>query len=197
MTTPHTSLDRPRSADVDRRILAAAYTLMTEAGYARMSIHAVAAAAGVTTPSIYLRYRDKAALAAAAIAENQHLEAGILHGDVRLNLIDQLHLLRLSILEHSGGVHPGSVIAQKRETPELVDLFHFNVVLPRRQAIYCILERGCAEGTIAKGTDCATVATLLVGVPYMLYLTDTPFSENWAEQTVDALLRGLMVMPPH
>ena len=59
---------RPRSEEADRAILEAALTLMARDGYARMSVDAVAAEAGVSKPTLYLRYPSKAALATAALA---------------------------------------------------------------------------------------------------------------------------------
>ena len=41
---------------------------MARDGYARMSVDAVAAEAGVSKPTLYLRYPSKAALATAALA---------------------------------------------------------------------------------------------------------------------------------
>src|SRR5262245_41964594 len=59
---------RPRSADADDAILAAALAELGERGYARMSMDAVAARAGVSKPTVYLRHPTKAELATAAIA---------------------------------------------------------------------------------------------------------------------------------
>src|ERR1700741_762462 len=59
---------RPLDAEKDKAIEAATLALLNERGFARMSVEAVATAAGVGKPAIYRRYADKAALVAAVIA---------------------------------------------------------------------------------------------------------------------------------
>ncbi len=53
---------RPRDADIDRRLLEAAGRLLAEVGYDDLTMEAVAAAAGVSKPSLYRRYPSKARL---------------------------------------------------------------------------------------------------------------------------------------
>src|SRR4051794_24200874 len=60
---------RPRSTEADERILAAALEHLRERGYRELSIERVACAAGVSKATVYRRYRNKADLASAALAE--------------------------------------------------------------------------------------------------------------------------------
>ena len=64
---------RPRESETDRVILQAALQLLTDKGYAGMSIEQVASLAGVGKTTIYRRYASKEELAAAAV--------GALRGD--------------------------------------------------------------------------------------------------------------------
>jgi AcrR family transcriptional regulator len=52
-------MPRKPDADVERRILDAAYRLWTERGERALTMRAVARAAGTTTPTLYHRFRDK------------------------------------------------------------------------------------------------------------------------------------------
>lgn len=52
---------RPRSPELERGILRAAMRVMARSGYAGMTIEEVAAEAGVSRPTIYLRYPGKMA----------------------------------------------------------------------------------------------------------------------------------------
>ena len=61
------AVGRPRDSGRDLAILDAALSLLTEVGYEQLSIEAVAARSGVAKTTIYRRYRDKAALVAAAV----------------------------------------------------------------------------------------------------------------------------------
>src|SRR5689334_9907 len=53
---------RPRDRRIDRAVLAATADLLVEAGYADLTIAAVAERAGTTKPAIYRRWRGKAHL---------------------------------------------------------------------------------------------------------------------------------------
>ena len=53
---------RPLDPDIDIAIKAATLALLRERGFARMSMEAVAGAAGVGKPAIYRRFADKATL---------------------------------------------------------------------------------------------------------------------------------------
>ena len=59
---------RTLDPNVGDAIEAATLALLAERGFARLSMEAVAASAGVGKPAIYRRYPDKAALVAAVIA---------------------------------------------------------------------------------------------------------------------------------
>jgi AcrR family transcriptional regulator len=61
------AVGRPRDSGRDLAILDAALSLLTEVGYEQLSMEAVAAHSGVAKTTIYRRYRDKAALVAAAV----------------------------------------------------------------------------------------------------------------------------------
>ncbi|MGZ6812033.1 MAG: helix-turn-helix domain-containing protein, partial [Blastococcus sp.] len=72
---------------MDEAILDAARAELAERGYARMSIDAVAARAGVSKPTVYLRHATKADLATAAIASMRAASRPAPTGDVRADLI--------------------------------------------------------------------------------------------------------------
>src|SRR3954471_15812298 len=58
---------RPRDSGRDLAILDATLSLLTEVGYEQLSMEAVAGRSGAAKTTIYRRYRDKAALVAAAV----------------------------------------------------------------------------------------------------------------------------------
>ncbi len=82
---------RPRSAAIDEAILRAAFRLMAQHGYARTSIDAIAAAAKVTKPSIYLRFPGgKAEVATKALAYARDRRTVPETGTTRTDLIRHL-----------------------------------------------------------------------------------------------------------
>ncbi|MGO9597459.1 MAG: TetR/AcrR family transcriptional regulator [Isosphaeraceae bacterium] len=67
-------LGRPRSTETDGSILTTTLRHLSEHGYARMSIDAIAADANTTKPTIYRRWSGKEELAIAALAQFQAQE---------------------------------------------------------------------------------------------------------------------------
>ena len=121
---------RPRSRAIDEAILAAARAELAERGYARMSVDAVAARAGVSKPTIYLRHPTKADLATAAVASMRVEPRPAPTHDLRADLIAQLSLLRAGLERPYGMETLGTVMAEEHETPELLDLFRERLVRP-------------------------------------------------------------------
>lgn len=79
---------RPRSSEIDARILRAARELVAELGYDRLTMPAVARRAGVGHPTVYRRYRDKSELAIAlSVADSVPAavpDTGTFAGDLEL-----------------------------------------------------------------------------------------------------------------
>ena len=82
-----------------------------------MSVDAVAARAGVSKPTVYLRHRTKAALATAAIASMRTQPRPKPTADVRADLIAHLRLLRAGLERPNGMAMFGTVLAEEGETP--------------------------------------------------------------------------------
>jgi AcrR family transcriptional regulator len=182
---------RPREAETDQRILDAAYRLMAQQGYVRMSMDAVAAEAGVTKPTIYRRWPAKIDLAMATIVAACDPSRPAVTGDTRADLIAELEHFRRAISRPHGMALLGTVLAEERETPELLAAFREYLVAPRRQALRAILDRAAARGEFAANADVGLAVNLLVGAYYAQYLANTPFSEQWSAAVVDAVLAGL------
>lgn len=83
---------RRRGADLDEALLDAAWSELTERGYAGMTMEAVAARAGTSRPVLARRWDGRAPLAIAAI--RQQMAKAPLHvedrGEVRAELLDYL-----------------------------------------------------------------------------------------------------------
>jgi len=61
---------RPRDAQATRAITEAALRQLAASGYAGVSMESIASEAGVARATVYRRFRDKADLITAAIADN-------------------------------------------------------------------------------------------------------------------------------
>ena len=112
---------RPRAPEIEAAILAAAARLLTEQGYARMSIIAIAAAAGVSRPAIYRRFKTKADLAIAALAsqiDDQARPSADLDVEAALTWALE-HLARRLRAKHSMAL-VGTLLVEEGQTPESV-----------------------------------------------------------------------------
>ncbi len=182
---------RPREPEVDQRILDAAMRLMAQDGFVRMSMGAVAEAAGVTKPTIYRRYPSKIELALAAIVAYCDKAPVHLTGDTRADLVAQLQQFRFAMDRPHGMAMLGTMLAEEHTTPELLQAFRESLVYPRRAAIQAIIALAYARGELRPETNLLLLENMLVGAYYAQYLSGVPFAPDWAEQLVD------LVLPAH
>jgi AcrR family transcriptional regulator len=191
-TSHHTRLPgRPRSADVDEAILAAALAELGERGYARMSVDAVAARAGVSKPTIYLRHPTKADLATAAIASMRTQPRPAPTDDVRADLIAHLRLLRAGLERPNGMTMLGTVLAEERETPELLALFRERLVAPRRRELRAVLEAARDRGELRRDASLDVAVATLVGAFFARYLSGDSLGGRFVTTLVDTVLDGV------
>jgi AcrR family transcriptional regulator len=180
-------LGRPRDPALEGRILKAALAQMAEHGYADMSVDAVAAAAGVTKPTLYLRYKSKADLATAALSAFRAAEPPAATGRTRADLVTYLANFRRSLLRPNGLAMIGSVLLEEHRTPDLIARFRERVVAPRRAGLKAIFERGVAKGEVRRGADLDAAVNLLIGSFYARYLTGEGVPEDWPRRVVNAV----------
>jgi AcrR family transcriptional regulator len=182
---------RPRSRAVDEAILAAAREELAERGYARMSVDAVAARAGVSKPTIYLRHATKADLATAAIASMRAEPRPAPTDDVRGDLIAHLRLLRAGLERPHGMATFGTVLAEEHETPELLDLFRERLVRPRRRELRAVLDAARERGELRPDADLDVAVAALVGAFFGRYLAGDALGGRFVSTLVDTVLAGI------
>ena len=170
---------RPRSTAVDEAILAAARAELAERGYARMSVDAVAARAGVSRPTVYLRHSTKAELATAAIASMRVQPRPAPSDDVRADLVAHLRLLRAGLERPYGMAMLGTMLAEEHDTPELLKLFRERLVEPRR-------------GELLDGASVDVAVNALVGALFARYLAGDTLGGRFVTMVVDTVLDGLL-----
>lgn len=189
---------RPRSSAIDDAILQTTYRLMAQHGYARTSIDAIAAAAGVTKPSIYLRFPGgKAEVATKALAHARDRRTVPETGETRADLIAHLQYFRTGVSRPFGMAMIGTVLAEEYDTPQLLAFFRRHVIEPRRAMLRAVLVRARERQELRPGADIEMGAQMLVGAYYAQYLAGVPFREGWDERAVDTVLIGLCRRPLH
>jgi AcrR family transcriptional regulator len=169
--------------------------VMARGGYAGMSIEEVAAEAGVSRPTIYLRYPGKAELATAALASYRDRGRPEETGDTWEDLVARLRHFRRGVERPFGMAMIGSVLAEEHATPVLLSLFRERVVEPRRDEVREVLEHARERGELREDADLEAAVNALVGSYYAQYLAGDPFPEDWPEAVVRTILYGLKKEP--
>lgn len=188
-TTPR-GRGRPRSAARDDAILSAAVDALRRHGYSRMSMEGVAAAAGVSKPTLYLRYGSKAELAAAAFARIRLGGAPAPTGALRADLVAQLRHLRSS-LDGLGMALVGVCLAEEDHLPDLIDELRARSLRPGRQLMRDALADARERGDLPPDADLETAIEIAFGAYYARYIAGEPFDDGWDERVADATLRSL------
>jgi AcrR family transcriptional regulator len=164
---------------------------MAERGYARMSIEAVASEAGVSRPTVYLRYSSKEELAVAALGAFRERDRPRATGETRTDLIAQLRHFRRGVERPYGMAMVGTVLAEEPHTPQLLDCFRAGVVAPRRQELRAVLQGARDRGELRADADLDSAVSMLIGSYYASRLAGRRPPRSWPVGEVDALLRGL------
>ena len=175
------------------RILTATLDLLGQVGYARMSLDDVAQAAGVTRPTIYLRYPNKAALARAAMAlAREHTPLPPATGGTLVDLAAQLRHFQVGITHPHGLSMIGALLAEEHAMPDLLALYRTEVVVPRREMIRSVLVAARERGELAAHADIDLAVSQLLGSYYSLYIEGAVIPEDWPERVSAQVLRGLL-----
>lgn len=181
---------RPRKPSTDLAILEAAAALMSTHGYRGMTVGTVAAAAGITEPTVYLRHPTKHDLAVAAIARLPMLthppDTGDTKGDLRLllrNLVATGAAIGLSIT--------GVVLAEEFEHPELLDRWRATVGAAAVRAVHDIVEHGQRRGDVRRDVQAPVVADLILGAYFGHYTHQGQPDGAWVDSVIDTLWPGL------
>ncbi|HEX5224657.1 MAG TPA: TetR/AcrR family transcriptional regulator [Solirubrobacteraceae bacterium] len=177
---------RPLDENVDTAILEAAWRLLLEDGYSRLSIARVAEAAKVGRPAIYRRYKDKSDLVAAVIADKTARVQPVDTGTARGDLIAHLDFARRRFTVQLAG----TLLVEQRKHPELIEQFREGMLVPRRDSIAAALDRGKERGEVREELDTLHAVNALMGsfLYYSLSVGSPP--TGWAERVVDTLWPG-------
>lgn len=150
---------RPRDAGLDAAILAAAMALLGEVGYARLSMEKVAARAGVSKASLYLRWPNKQALVVDALAHRarpvpQIPDTGSLAEDMRTFLRALLRSRGEAARALSG------VAGEIAANPALRKAWHLGLGGTLTACLRQILTRAAQRGELREDADIELLAQL-------------------------------------
>ena len=182
-------MGRPRDSSRDLAILDATLSLLTEVGYEQLSIEAVAGRSGAAKTTIYRRYRDKAALAAAAVEHRAPAtppqRAG---GSLRENLLAIVAWLARSIAEQEVGLL-GALFAGMRNDARLAQAMR-RILRRDETAMTGRLVRHAAELAPGAATLFAEIAPAVI--VHRVVVVGEPCDAAFVAHLVDDILLPLL-----
>jgi len=186
------SRGRPFDADLDAAILDSAVALLTETGYERMTMDAVAARAKVSKATIYRRWDSKASLVVDAMRFCNFAELDLPETpDLRSDLIVGLQCFRAAATGQDAGLYNG-VMHAMRQDPELARLVRERMIGHKQQVARTWLRAYVDRGMLPTDTDVDLfheVGLAMVGV--RLVITGEPVDDAFLEHVVDDVLLPL------
>lgn len=196
MTREDPKPGRPRDPQTDQAILRAALKLLTDRGYAGMSVEAVASQAGVGKTTIYRRYSSKQELVAAALGALRD-DLGPLPdtGDTRSDIVEMILQTRRAIQRGPGFGMVGALLVEESRSPELLELLRERVLRPRREEAIAVLRRGVDRGDIRVDVDLEIAVQAMIGAVFTRHIFGACESRERVEQTVDTVWKGLAAAP--
>ena len=196
MTTERKPPGRPRDPEADRAILQATLKLLTDQGYAGMSVERVASEAGVGKTTIYRRYASKEELVSAAVgALRDDLGPPPNTGNTRTDIVEMIVRAQVALESGPGFAMIGTLLVEERRSPELFESFRERVIRPRRDEAVMVLQRGVDRGEVRADVDLEVAVHAMVGAMFARHILGTPESRERVEQTVDTIWSGLAANP--
>jgi hypothetical protein len=84
----------------------------------------------------------------------------------------------------------GTLLAEEKQTPELIELFRERVWRRRAATFRRVLERGQARGEVSADADLEAVIHALIGSIYARYISGKRVSKSWVKRVVATVLGG-------
>ncbi|ROR38188.1 TetR family transcriptional regulator [Kitasatospora cineracea] len=181
---------RRRSEESRRAILTAAYELLAEAGYARLTVEGIAARAGTGKQTLYRWWPGRADVLLEAVTAHarQHIplpETGDHAADLHAFLAATFAAATPPTTDALR-----ALMAEAQIDPAFGERFHDTLLRPRREALGTLLARAHTAGALAPHLTPATATELAFGLLwYRLLATHEPLDGQLATLLTRTLLR--------
>ena len=184
---------RPRSPETRAKILKAAYEMLLEVGFMDLTIEGVAAKAEVGKPTIYRRWKSKAALAMDAFLERVNPELVFPDtGSAKEDFREQMQKI-VRLMNSPRGEVLANVIGCGQADEELIAAFRENWLIPRRKDAKQIWHRGVERGELRAEIDPeVAIDALYSPLFYRLLLKHQPLTEKLVNDLVDVAMKGII-----
>jgi len=182
---------RPRSADTDEAILAAARALLAERGWDGMSLGDVAARAGVAKTTLYRRWPGKAELVVDAMAQLfdtlRPVDAGSVRADAAATIKDLVALLSRPETQTSFL----ALAAHAARDPGLRAAVREKIVDRQRHLVHSGIARAAARGEASQIADPDLFFDVIAGtIVHRVLIAGEPVDDGYLDRFLDLLVPG-------
>jgi AcrR family transcriptional regulator len=155
---------RPRvEGDREREILDAALEVLSEVGYDRLTMDAVAQRAKASKATLYRRWNSKATLVVDALANQKSSPPVPDSGDLRTDLLTAFCGMG-GLTDHDTTSTFGAVMTALSTDPEFAKEFRTRVLVPKSQLSRTLFQRAADRGEVRADLDLDLVAPALAGI---------------------------------
>lgn len=176
--------------ELERRIVASAIALAEEFGLEAVTVNAVAQHAGVSRPTVYRRFPNRAALVfelqLLAVVPVDMPDTGTFHEDLR----QATTYLMAGLRAWDRTLH-GERLALMAADPDFAAYVWRERWIPDREAVAAIWDRALARGEVDPDVDGRAVIDDLVSAAVFRVLFWHENSDDWIGPYVDRLCRGV------
>lgn len=187
------SRGRPRDASRDAALRNAAMEVLAEVGYRALTMDAVAARARAGKATIYRRWDSKLDLVidtCTQLVQRNIPEPD--HGSVERDLGEFLSAFA-SFLSGPVGKAAQALVGELPHEPELAAAFRQSFLLPQRDILRRIMERGAARDEIRGGAPLDTVVEIAgAALIYRLMLSGEPLDTRFVDRLLNEALLPLL-----
>jgi AcrR family transcriptional regulator len=182
---------RPPNEKARERVLDCAREILMTEGFGRLTIEKVAAATGVSRPTIYRSWANATELAMAALVGATAAEMPGENLDVRARLLTQLRSLTTAFAT-TRGRQVALTLASADPESEYTKAFRNRVILASREAGRLMVEKAIAAGEIVRPADVETLLDMIYGpLFYRLLVGHGSLDLNFADSVVDLAMLAL------
>jgi AcrR family transcriptional regulator len=180
---------RPRvEGDREQEILDAALEVLTDVGYDRLTMDAVAHRAKASKATLYRRWNSKAKLVVESLAKMKTVPVIPDTGDLRSDLLAAFCGMG-GLTDHDTTATLGAVITAVSTDPEFAHEFREQVVGPKARVSRVVFERARDRGELRPDLDLEIVVPALAGIVLhrVFILGEQPDAEL-IERTIDQII---------
>jgi AcrR family transcriptional regulator len=180
---------RPRvEGDREQEILDAALEVLSDVGYDRLTMDAVAHRAKASKATLYRRWNSKATLVVEALARTKGIPVVPDTGELRTDLLTAFCGMG-GLTEHGTTATLGAVMTAVSTDPEFAREFRTQVVEPKARVSRIIFERARDRGELRDDLDLEIVVPALAGVVlHQVFIYGEKPDASLIERAVDQII---------